>query len=461
VASVASFMVALDLLVITTALDTIRRELGTSTTALQWTLTAYSVSFAALLMTGAALGDRFGRRRMLAIGLGVFVAGSAAAALSSDVGTLVAARVVQGVGAAFILPLGLTIVAATFPPDRRGTAIGVLEGVSGLAVIAGPLVGGMIVSHLAWEWVFWVNVPIGLLAIPLVLVVVDETHGPDPALDLRGLALVTLAASGVVWGLVRGNEVGWSHPETMTTLAAGVVLAAAFVMWERRATHPLLPIRFFASTAFSAGIAAAFLLSAALYGAVFLMAQFLQAGLGHDSLGAGVRLLPWTATLLVVAPLAGRLSDRLGPRPVLVAGLGVHAAGLGWLALVAAPDLAFTAMVVPLVVAGAGCSAALPVSQAAVVGAVRDAEVGKAAGTNNMLQELGGAFGVAVAVALFAGTGDYSSPQAFTDGFGPAIGGCAALSLLGLVAALSLPRGARAAAPTGGEPPAPGPAGER
>jgi EmrB/QacA subfamily drug resistance transporter len=461
VASVASFMVALDLLVITTALDTIRRELGTSPTALQWTLTAYSVSFASLLMTGAALGDRFGRRRMLATGLGVFVAGSAAAALSGNVGTLVAARVVQGIGAALILPLGLTIVAAAFPPERRGTAIGILEGVSGLAVIAGPLVGGVIVSHLAWEWVFWVNVPIGLLAIPLVLVVVDETHGPDAALDLRGLGLVTLAASGVVWGLVRGNEVGWSHPETVTTLVGGVVLAAAFVVWERHTPHPLLPIRFFASAAFSAGIAAAFLLSAALYGAVFLMAQFLQAGLGHDSLGAGVRLVPWTATLLVVAPLAGHLSDRLGPRPVLVAGLGVHSAGLAWLALVAAPDLAYTAMVVPLVVAGAGCSAALPVSQAAVVGAVRDAEVGKAAGTNNMLQELGGAFGVAVAVALFAGTGSYSSAEAFTDGFGPAIGGCAALSLLGLVAALAVPRRGRAAAPTGGEPPAPDAAGGR
>lgn len=380
-------------------------------------------------------------------------------------GTLVAARVVQGIGAALILPLGLTLVAAAFPPDRRGSAIGVLEGVSGLAVIAGPLVGGVIVAHLAWEWVFWVNVPIGLLAIPLVLVVVDESYGPDAALDLRGLGLVTLASSGVVWGLVRGNDVGWSHPETMATLAGGAVLALAFVGWERRAPHPLLPIRFFASSSFSAGITAAFLLSAALYGAVFLMAQFLQAGLGHDSLGAGVRLVPWTATLLVVAPLAGHLSDRYGPRPVLVVGLGVHAVGLAWLALVAAPDLAYSVMVVPLVVAGAGCSAALPVSQAAVVGAVRDAEVGKAAGTNNMLQELGGAFGVAVAVALFAGTGSYSSAQDVADGFIPAIGACAVLSLLALVAALALPRrvraSAHASAPQGSEPPVPDAAGVR
>jgi EmrB/QacA subfamily drug resistance transporter len=433
-------MVALDLLVITTALDTIRHELGTSTAALQWTLTAYSLSFASLLMTGAALGDRFGRRRMLAAGLGVFVVGSAVAALSPNVGVLVAARVVQGVGAAVILPLGLTIVAAAFPPDRRGTAIGVLEGVSGLAVIAGPLVGGVIVARLAWEWVFWVNVPIGLLAIPLVLVVVDESHGPDTALDLRGLGLVSLAASAIVWGLVRGNEVGWTAPEIVLALAGGISLAIAFVRWERRAPHPLLPIRFFASRAFSAGVTAAFLLSASLYGSVFLMAQYLQAGLGHDSLGAGVRLVPWTATLLVVAPLAGQLSDRYGPRPVLTAGLGLQAVGLATLGLVAAPDLPYPVMVVPLVVAGIGCSAALPVSQAAVVGAVRGSEVGKAAGTNNMLQELGGAFGVAVAVALFAATGSYASAPAFTDGFGPAIGACAALALLGLMAALLLPR---------------------
>lgn len=439
VASVASFMVALDLLVITTALDTIRQELGTSTAALQWTLTAYSLSFASLLMTGAALGDRFGRRRMLATGLGIFVVGSAVAALSPNVGVLVAARVVQGVGAALILPLGLTIVAAAFPPDRRGTAIGVLEGVSGLAVIAGPLVGGVIVAHLAWEWVFWVNVPIGMIAIPLVLAVVDESHGPDIALDLRGLGLVTLAASGVVWGLVRGNEVGWASPEIIVTLAGGLTLAAAFVRWERRVPHPLLPIRFFSSRSFSAGISAAFLLSASLYGSVFLMAQYLQAGLGHDSLGAGVRLVPWTATLLVVAPLAGQLSDRCGPRPVLAAGLGLQALGLATLGIVAAPDLPYSAMVVPLVVAGIGCSASLPVSQAAVVGAVRGPEVGKAAGSNNMLQELGGAFGVAVAVALFAATGSYASASAFTDGFGPAIGACAALALLGLVAALLLP----------------------
>lgn len=438
-ASIASFMVALDVLVVTTALDTIRRDLGTSTSALQWTVTGFSVSFAALMMTGAALGDRFGRRRMFAAGLGVFVVGSAAAALSANVGTLVAARVVQGVGAALILPLGLAIVSAAFPPERRGAAIGMLEGLTGLAVIAGPLLGGVITERLTWEWVFWANVPVGLAAIPLVLLFVEESHGPDKALDGRGVALVTAAAVGMVWGLVRGNAVGWLSPEIVLALATGTVLTVAFVAWERRVPEPMLPMRFFRARAFSAGAATAFLLAASLYSTVFFMAQYLQAGLGHDAWAAGLRLVPWTATLLLVAPLAGRLGDRHGPRPVMAAGLVLQAVGLTWLALIATTDLSYGAMVVPLIVAGVGISAALPVSQAAIVGAVEEAAVGKAAGANNMLQELGGAFGVAVAVTAFGTAGGYASAQVFTDGFQVAMGAAAGLAALGVAAALAMP----------------------
>ena len=445
-ASIGSFMVALDLLVVTLALDRVRQDLGASTAALQWSLTAYSLTFATLLMTGAALGDRFGRRRMFATGLAVFVAGSAAAALSgvgpfAGVGALIAARVVQGVGAALVLPLGLTIVAAAFPPERRGAAIGTLEGISGLAVIAGPLFGGAVVQHLAWEWVFWINVPIGLVALPLVLVGVDESRGPDTGLDGRGMVLVTGAALGVVWGLVRGNEVGWTAPEIFAALGGGGALAAAFVAWERRARAPMLPPRFFRSRAFSAGATASFLLSASLYGTVFFMAQYLQAGLGHDAMAAGLRQVPWTATLLVVAPLAGAAADRWGPRPVLVAGLGLQAAGLAWLAAIAAPDLSFAAMVVPIVMSGVGCSAAVPVSQTAVVGSVRGDDVGKAAGANNMIQELGGSLGVAVAVAVFTVAGSYAGAQAVADGFAAAMLSVSALAAVGLVAALAIPRG--------------------
>lgn len=435
-------MVALDLLVVTTALETIRTDLAASPSALQWTVTAYSVSFAALLMTGAALGDRFGRRRMLVAGLLVFAAGSAAAALSGSVGQLIAARVVQGVGGALILPLSLTVVTGAFPPERRAAAIGALEGITGLAVVAGPVLGGVMAEELTWEWVFWINVPIAILAIPLVRAVVDESRGPDRTLDGVGLVLITAAAAGVVWGLVRGNEAGWTSPEIGLTLVGGAVLAAAFVVWERRAARPMLPLRFFRSRSFSVGAGAAFLLDASLFASVFFMAQFMQVSLGEDSLGAGLRLLPWTGTLFVTAPLAGALADRIGHRPVLAGGLLLQAVGIGWLALVADVGLSYTTMIAPLVVAGVGTSAGIPVSQAAIVGSVAEAEVGKAAGSNNMLQELGGAFGIAVAVAVFTAVGGYGTPGDFADGFGAALGVSAALAALGFVTSLGLPRGA-------------------
>lgn len=435
-------MVALDLLVVTTALETIRTDLAASPSALQWTVTAYSVSFAALLMTGAALGDRFGRRRMLVAGLLVFAAGSAAAALSGSVGQLIAARVVQGVGGALILPLSLTVVTGAFPPERRAAAIGALEGITGLAVVAGPVLGGVMAEELTWEWVFWINVPIAILAIPLVRAVVDESRGPDRTLDGVGLVLITAAAGGVVWGLVRGNEAGWTSPEIGLTLVGGAVMAAAFVVWERRAARPMLPLRFFRSRSFSVGAGAAFLLDASLFASVFFMAQFMQVSLGEDSLGAGLRLLPWTGTLFVTAPLAGALADRIGHRPVLAGGLLLQAVGIGWLALVADVGLSYTTMIAPLVVAGVGTSAGIPVSQAAIVGSVAEAEVGKAAGSNNMLQELGGAFGIAVAVAVFTAVGGYGTPGDFADGFGAALGVSAALAALGFVTSLGLPRGA-------------------
>jgi EmrB/QacA subfamily drug resistance transporter len=441
-ASVASFMVALDLLVITTALDTIRHDLGASASALQWTVTAYGVSFAALLMTGAALGDRFGRRRMLVVGLVGFAIGSAAAALSSSVGALIAARVVQGASGAVILPLSLTVVTTAFPPERRAAAIGALEGVTGLAVIAGPVVGGVVAEHLTWEWVFWINVPIALASVPLVRSVVRESHGPDRAIDGPGLALVSAAAAGIVWGLSRGNDIGWTSPEIALTLVGGVALAAGFVAWERRAPRPMLPLRFFRVPSFTIGAGAAFLLAASLYAAVFFMAQFMQVSLGEGSLAAGLRLLPWTGTLFVTAPLAGALADRVGHRPVLSVGLLLQAVGSAWLALVADAGVGYAALVPALVVAGVGTSAGLPVSQAAIVGSVGEADTGKAAGTNNMLQELGGAFGIAVAVAVFTAVGGYGSSTEFADGFGGAMAVSAGLAACGFLVSLRLPRNA-------------------
>jgi EmrB/QacA subfamily drug resistance transporter len=447
-ASAASLMVALDTLVVSTALSTIRLELGASIAELEWTVNAYNLSFAVLLMTGAALGDRFGRRRLFALGLGIFAAGSAACALAPDVGALIAARALQGAGAALVMPLGLALVSTAFPPERRGQALGIFFGVTGLAVASGPVVGGAIAEGLAWEWIFWLNVPLGIALIPFVLRQVRESLGPDTAIDLTGLALVTGAAFGVVWGLVRGNPAGWGSFEVAGSFVAGVLLAAAFVAWELRTRDPMLPMRFFRSRGFSAGNVSVFFSVAALFGAVFFLAQFLQTGLGFGPLDAGLRLLPWTVTLFFVAPVAGALVDRFGERPFMVAGLILQGVGMGWIALIADPGMAYGEMIAPLIVAGCGVSMSFPAAQNSVVGSVPVEAVGKAAGANSMMRELGGVFGIAILVAVFSGAGGYASPQEFTDGFAPALGVTAGLSFVGAVVGLGLPgRGAPAAPP--------------
>jgi EmrB/QacA subfamily drug resistance transporter len=437
---VGSLMAALDTLVVSTALSQIRLDLGASIEQLEWTVNAYNLSFAVLLITGAALGDRFGRRRLFAAGLALFAGASAVSALAPDVGWLIAARAVQGAGSALIMPLGLALLSAAFPAERRGAAIGIFSAITGLAVAAGPLVGGAVVEGINWQWIFWLNVPIGLLAIPLVLTKMKESFGPDTGLDLRGLALITTGALGVVWGLMRGNQVGWGSVEVIASLAAGAALLAGFVAWEVRAREPMLPIRFFRSRSFTAGNTAIFFTFASLFGAVFFYAQLLQVGYGYGPLDAGLRLLPWTATFITVAPIAGALADRIGERPLMVGGLTLQATGMAWLALIAEPGLPYSELLAPFIVAGVGVSMAIPSAQNSVVGSIATDAIGKAAGANSMMRELGGVFGVAIVVAVFAATGGYASAAAFTDGFGPAIGVAAALALIGAVAGLALPK---------------------
>ncbi len=437
--SIASLMVSLDTLIVTVALSTIRTDLGATLEELEWTVNAYNLSLAVLLMTGSALGDRFGRRRMFAAGLVVFTIASAACALAPGVGWLIAARIAQGAGAALLMPLALAILSAAYPPERRGQALGIFMGVTGLSVVGGPVLGGAITEGVSWEWIFWLNVPLGLLVLPFVLTRIDESHGTDSGLDFPGLALATAAAFGLVWGLVRGNSAGWGSAEVVTALLLGAVALAAFVAWERRAREPMLPLGFFRSRAFSAGNAAGFLLIASLFGTLFLIAQFLQTGLGHTPLEAGLRLVPWTGCLMVVAPIAGALVDRFGERPFLVGGLLLQAAGFGWLALVAEPGVSYAQLVPPLIVSGIGISMAIPATQNSVVSSVPAHLIGKGAGANSMLRELGWVFGIAVLVAVFAGWGGYGSPREFTDGFVAALAGAVVLALAGAAAGLLLP----------------------
>jgi EmrB/QacA subfamily drug resistance transporter len=437
--AIGSLMAALDTLVVSTSLSTIRLDLGASIEDLEWTVNAYNLSFAVLLITAAALGDRYGRRAFYAIGLGLFAGASAACALAPNVGILIAARAVQGAGAALLLTLGLTLLSAAFPPEKRGTAIGLFSAVTGIAVAVGPLVGGAIAEGIDWTWIFWLNVPIGLAAIPFVLRRIEESFGGDTGLDVPGLALIGSAGFAIVWGLVRGNSAGWDSLETIGALAAGVVLAVVFIAWELRAPEPMLPMRFFRSRAFSAGNAAIFFTLASLFGAVFFFAQMLQTALGYGPLDAGLRLMPWTATFITVAPLAGSLVDRFGERRFMVAGLSLQALGMGWIALIADSGLTYSEFLIPSIVAGVGVSMAIPAAQNSVVGSFSLEEVGKAAGANSMMRELGGVFGVAVSAAVFAGAGSFASPEAFLDGFAPAVGVLAAFSALGATVALALP----------------------
>jgi EmrB/QacA subfamily drug resistance transporter len=382
------------------------------------------------------LGDRLGRRLVFVAGLAVFTASSIACAVAPSTDLLIAARAVQGLGAAMVMPLSLTILTAAFPAERRGAVVGIWGGIGGLAVASGPLVGGAITQGLDWHWIFWVNAPIGVAAILLSLARLAESHGPATRLDLVAAALVGGGAVSIVWGLIRAGDDGWSSPTVIALLAAGLALLAAFVAWERRATDPMLPMRLFRSRTFSAANTTAFLMAGALFAAAFLVTQYMQFGLGFSPLGTGLRLLPWTATPLIVAPLAGRLSDRVGTRQLLVAGMLLQGVGLAWFALVATTSVGYGALVIPLIVGGVGVSMALPIVPTAIVSAVMPKDMGKASGVNSTLQRFGSAFSIALAAAVFSANGHLGTPAGFEQGFRPALAVVAALSVLGAVTAL-------------------------
>jgi EmrB/QacA subfamily drug resistance transporter len=438
ITSVALFMVTLDNLVVSTALPVIRRDLHASLSQLEWTVNAYTLTFAVLLLTGAALGDRFGRRRLLAVGLGVFTLGSVAAALAPSANALDAARAFQGVGGAIVTPLTLTILSAAVPREKRGLALGAWGGIGGLAVALGPVVGGAVVEGMSWQWIFWLNVPVGLVAIPLTLSRLGESHGPEGALDLRGLVLASGGLLGIVWGLVRGNELGWASGEIAGPIGAGIVLLVGFVAWELRAETPMLPMRFFRSRAFTLTNVASLLMYFGMFGSIFLLAQFFQTVQGYSPLQAGLRVLPWTAMPIFVAPVAGALSDRIGGHRIMGAGLALQAAGLGWIAAASTVTVPYSDLVAPFVLAGVGMALFFAPVANVVLSAVPPAEEGKASGANNAIRELGGVFGVAVLASVFAHRGGYASNAAFVHGLTPAVAAGAAVVAAGSLAALAI-----------------------
>jgi EmrB/QacA subfamily drug resistance transporter len=421
-------------------LSAIRVDVGASVEELEWTVNAYTLSFAVLMMTAAALGDRYGRRRVFVTGVGLFAVASVACALAPGAGWLVAVRALQGAGAAAVMPLTLALLTGAVPAGQRPRALGIYAATMGVSVPLGPLLGGAVVQGISWPWIFWLNVPAALVLIPLALARVEESFGQDRALDVPGLALVTGAALGLVWGLVRGNAAGWGSAEVVLALALGGLLTAAFVVRETRARQPMLPMRLFRNRSFAAGNAAMFFLWGSALGALFFMAQFLQIGLGFGPLDAGLRLMPWGAVVVLVPRFVAAQIPRRGERPFIATGMGLSAVALAWIALIAQPQLPYWQMVAPLVLSGLGVAMASPATQSSALSTAEPRDIGKSSGAFSTLRQLGGAFGVAVVVAVFAGAGGYESTVAFVDGFAPALGASAALAAAAALAGLTLPR---------------------
>ena len=439
-ASLGVFMTALDTLVVANSLPALRESLHANLSDLEWTVNAYNLAFAVALLTGAALGDRYGRKRMYVIGLLGFTVASACAALSPSVGALIAARAVQGTAAAIVMPMTLTLISEAFPVEKRGAAIGLWGGITGLAVALGPVVGGAIVEGISWHWIFWLNVPIGLALIPLSMSRLTESFGPRSQLDIVGLILAGAGFFGITWGLVRANVIGWDTTETVISLVVGCALVVAFLRWERRTTTPMLSPALFRSRTFIAANGVSFCMYASLFGVLFLMMQFLQIGLGYSPLGAGLRTLPWTGAPMIVAPIAGALADRYGNRPFMIVGLALQAVGLSWIAAIAQPGMSYTQLAVALGVAGVGISLCFPTVANAVVGSVPSEDMGIASGTNSSIREVGGVFGIAILAAIFANSGVYTSSAIFIDHFKHAVWVGAAFSAIGIIAAIALPR---------------------
>jgi EmrB/QacA subfamily drug resistance transporter len=384
---------------------------------------------------------------MFSIGLGIFTLGSAAAALSTTPTMLDLARGLQGVGGAIVTPLTLTILSAAVPRERRGLALGAWGGIGGLAVAIGPLVGGAIVEGISWQWIFWLNVPIGLVLAPLAFARLEESRGPADRLDLPGLALASAGLFGIVWGLVRGNSVGWGSTEIVGSLAAGTIVLALFVLWELRARAPMLPMRFFRNRTFALTNVSSLFMFFGMFGSIFLLAQFFQTVQGYSPLQAGLRILPWTAMPIFIAPIAGAMSDRIGGQRIMAIGLALQAVGLGWIAAVSTPTVPYADLVAPFFISGIGMALFFAPVANVVLSSVKPNEEGQASGAQNAIRELGGVFGVAVLASIFAHYGGYGLPQHFVDGMQPAVWVGAVIVALGAIAAIAIPSPARALEP--------------
>ncbi|TFI44084.1 DHA2 family efflux MFS transporter permease subunit [Rhodococcus sp. 1R11] len=438
-ASLPMFMATLDNLVMTSALPVIQQDLNASVGQLQWFLNAYTLSFATFMLTAATLGDRWGRRAVFLGGIAIFTAASVASALATSPAMLIAARAIQGLGAAAIMPLSLTLLAAVVPVAKRAMAIGIWGGVSGLGVALGPVVGGAVVDGISWQAIFWINVPVALVAVPLAYIALTESTGRRQPLDLLGVVLAGGAVFLLVWAVVHGNDDGWASSTVLASFVGSAVLLLAFVSRAWRTPFSVLPLTLFRSRSFTLANIIGITFSLGMFGAVFLLAQYLQIVMNYSPFEAGLRTLPWTAAPMVVAPIAGLLADRVGLRGLLVCGLALQSLSLVWMALILGPDTAYLSMVPALLMAGVGMGLTFAPSATAVLRDMDDDDHATASSANSTVREVGIALGIAVLTAVFIGNGGSLTPTGYTDALAPALLVGAGAVAIGLVAALFMP----------------------
>jgi EmrB/QacA subfamily drug resistance transporter len=440
-ASIPMFMASLDNLVMTNALPVIHKDLGATVEQLQWFVNAYTLSFATFILLSVALADRFGRRTVFVIGIAIFTLASVAAGFSTSPGELIAARAVQGVGGAALLPLSLTLLAGSVPARLRPLAIGIWGGVAGLGVALGPLIGGAVVEGWDWQAIFWINVPVGIIAVPLVLFALPNSFGEKVRADVVGVVLVGLGVLGIVFGIVRGNDAGWHSAQVLTGLIGGGIAIIVFFWWETRTQAPLIPLRLFRDRSFSVANIVGFGFSFGMFGSVFILIQFLQVVQGASPLQAAFETTPWTMAPMIVAPIAGIIAPRVGTRVLITAGLACQSIALFWLAGTMSATVPYTTMLYPFILAGIGMGLVFSPSSTAVLATMREQDRAKASGVNSTVREIGVALGIAVLVAVFTGLNGQLTPTGYVSAAIPAVLVGASVVGVTAIASLALPSG--------------------
>jgi len=435
------FMIMLDNTVVNVALPSIQRDLDTDLSQLQWIVTGYALTFAALMLIGGKVADAYGRRLIFVVGIAVFTIASLLCGLADSGEMLIAARVLQGVGAALMNPATLSIIAATFPPRERGTAIGIWAGTSALALAIGPLVGGLITEHLDWSWIFFVNVPIGILAIAVSYLFIDESRDETHVrLDLPGLATSAVGLFALTYGLIEANTYGWSSTRIVGSFVLAGVSLAVFILLERRQRDPMLPLELFRSGTYTGANLVTLLVALAMFGIFFFMSLYMQNILGYSAVQAGAAFLPMTILIILVAPIAGKTSDRIGSRGLMTAGMILIATQLLMLSRLSA-DATYWELFPALLIGGIGMSLTMTPSAAAATRSVPVEKAGVGSAVLNSARQVGGTMGIAVMGAIIASeAGSERTPEAFMKGFESALLVAAGIAVLGAIVAFTLVR---------------------